>query len=384
MKPFLCSTLFLALSSTVIWADESTSMRCDAMVVATPSPVLQARSVVKGLNNPWGLAFLPDGRMLVTERSGQLRLADSNGSISKPFGGVPAVHAQGQGGLLDIALDPDFAANQRIYLSYAESGSGNTSGTAVFRARLDLANLSLHDGTVIFRQSPKTSGNGHYGSRLVFGRDSLLFVTLGERQKFDPAQDGAAHLGKVVRIRSDGSIPPDNPFAKASGVLPQIWSLGHRNPQGAALHPQTGQLWVSEHGAMGGDEINIARAGKNYGWPIISYGRHYGGGKIGEGSSKSGIEQPACYWDPSIAPGNMTFYTGQRIPQWQGSLFVTALKDQMLVRLTLDGNRITGHEKLLTNIGKRLRDVRVGPDGWLYLLTDERDGEILRVSAAER
>lgn len=381
MKPFLCSTLFLALSSAAIWADESASMRCDAVPVAMPSPALQVTSVVKGLNNPWGLAFLPDGRMLVTERSGQLRLADSSGGLSKPLSGVPAVHAQGQGGLLDIALDPDFAASQRIYLSYSESGSGSTSGTAVYRARLDLANLSLQDGRVIFRQSPKTTGNGHYGSRLVFGRDGMLYVTLGERQKLDPAQDNAAHLGKVIRIRSDGSIPPDNPFTKVSGVLPQIWSLGHRNPQGAALHPQTGQLWISEHGAMGGDEINIAQAGKNYGWPVISYGRHYGGGKIGEGVAKAGIEQPVCYWDPSIAPGNIAFHGGQHIPQWQGNLFVTALNGQMLVRLTLAGNRVTGQEKLLTDIGKRLRDVRIGPDGWLYLLTDERNGEILRVSA---
>lgn len=384
MKPVFCSALFLALGSTSLWASESTSIRCDAVPVAAPSPALQVTSLVKGLNNPWGLAFLPDGRMLVTERTGRLRLAGIDGKLSAAIQGVPEVHAQGQGGLLDVALDPAFASNQRIYLSYSESGSGGTSGTAVYRARIDLANLALHDGSVIFRQAPKTTGNGHYGSRLVFGRDGVLFVTLGERQKFDPAQDRAAHLGKVVRIHADGSIPADNPFAKASGVLPQIWSLGHRNPQGAALHPQTGHLWTSEHGAMGGDEINIPQPGKNYGWPVISYGRHYSGGKIGEGVAKTGIEQPVCYWDPSIAPGNMAFYTGKRIAQWQGNLFVTALKDQSLVRLTLDGNRVTGHEKLLPDIGKRLRDVRVGPDGWLYLLTDERDGEILRVSAAEK
>lgn len=249
----ICSTL----------ADEAP--RCDAVSAATPSPVLKAVTVASGLNHPWGLVFLPDGRMLVTERSGQLRLIDADGHVSAALMGVPAVHAAGQGGLLDIALDPAFASNQRIYLSYAEPGSGGTSGTAVYRARIDLTRLALVDGSVIFRQKPKTTGDGHYGSRLIFARDGTLFVTLGERQKFTPAQDRSVLLGKVVRIHADGSVPGDNPFSKVAGTLPEIWSLGHRNVQGAALHPQTGQLWTSEHGAMGGDEINTPQAGKNYG-----------------------------------------------------------------------------------------------------------------------
>ncbi len=376
-KSIMLPLFFIA--SAVLAAEPATSVRCDTLPAAIPSPGLQVATVASGLSHPWGLAFLPDGGILVSERPGRLRLIDPVGKLSEPIRGVPAVHAEGQGGLLDVALDPAFASNQHIYLSYAELGPRNTSGTAVYRARLDLASQSLQDGRVIFRQQPKTTGDGHYGSRLVFARDGTLFITLGDRQKFDPAQDRLMHLGKVVRIRSDGSVPDDNPFVTRRDVLPGIWSLGHRNPQGAALHPQTGQLWISEHGAMGGDEINIPQAGRNYGWPVISYGRHYSGMKIGEGFARAGMEQPLCYWDPSIAPGNLAFYDGKRMPQWQGNLFVTALKGQSLHRLVLDGNRITGYEKLLPDLGKRLRDVRVGPDGWLYLLTDERRGEVLRV-----
>lgn len=361
------------------FANAAGANQCTALPVAQPSPPLQVQTLANGLAYPWGLVFLPDGRMLVTERAGRLRLIDAQGKVSSPITGVPAVHAQGQGGLLDVALAPDFAKSRRIYLSYSEPGPGGTAGTAVMRAVLDIDKLALSNSIVIFRQQPKVNGVAHYGSRLVFARDGALFITVGERQQFSPAQDMNQHHGKVIRILPTGAVPPDNPFVKTPGAKPEIWSLGHRNPQGAALNPDSGELWVSEHGAMGGDEINIVRKGRNYGWPVISYGRHYGGGKIGEGTEKAGMEQPRCYWDPSIAPGNIAFYTGSRIAQWRGNLFVTALKDQSLVRLTLDGERISGYEKLLPDLDKRVRDVRQGPDDWLYLLTDSNKGEVLRV-----
>ncbi|MBS1156306.1 MAG: oxidoreductase [Proteobacteria bacterium] len=381
MKPPIRNALLVMAGacSSAGFASAAGAIPCTAVPVAVPSPPLQVQTVASGLANPWGLVFLPNGRMLVTERAGRLRLIDANGQISPPISGVPAVHGSGQGGLLDIALAPDFADSRLVYLSYSEPGPGRTSGTAVLRAVLDVDKLALSNSAVIFRQKPKVTGDGHYGSRLVFARDGALFVTVGERQQFSPAQDLGQHHGKVVRILPSGAVPPDNPFVKTPGAQPEIWSLGHRNPQGAALNPASGELWISEHGAMGGDEINIAQAGRNYGWPIISYGRHYGGGKIGEGTEKPGLEQPRCYWDPSIAPGNIAFYTGNRVAQWRGNLFVTALKDQSLVRLTLDGARISGYEKLLPDLDKRLRDVRQGPDGWLYLLTDSSRGEVLRV-----
>jgi glucose/arabinose dehydrogenase len=315
--------------------------------------------------------------MLVTERPGRMRIVSPDGSLSSPITGVPAVHASGQGGLLDVVLDPNYATNKFIYFAYAESGAGG-SGTAVARAILDPTALALSAVTVIYRQTPKVSGDGQYGARLVFGTDGKLFVAMGERQKFTPAQDPLQSLGKVVRINTDGSIPPDNPFVGRRGYLPEIWSLGHRNPQGMTRHPVTGQMWTAEHGAMGGDEINTPEAGKNYGWPVISYGLNYNGTKIGEGTSRSGMEQPLCYWDPSIAPGNLVFYTGGKVPAWSGNLFVAALKDMSLMRLTVSGTHITGQERF--SIGKRVRDVRVGPDGWLYLLTDETAGQILKIS----
>ncbi|MFB3816296.1 MAG: PQQ-dependent sugar dehydrogenase [Candidatus Methylomirabilales bacterium] len=340
---------------------------------------VRAVTVASGLDHPWGLAFLPDGRMLVTERPGRVRLVQRDGSLSPPLAGVPDVVARGQGGLLDVALDPGHAENRLVYLSYAESGDRG-AGTAVARGRLGQA--GLEDVRVIFRQEPKVSGNNHFGSRLVFGRDGTLFVTLGERFLFDPAQDPSNHLGKIVRIQPDGGVPRDNPFAGRQGVKPEIWSLGHRNVQGAALHPETGALWIAEHGARGGDEINIVEAGRNYGWPVIGYGRHYSGQKIGEGTAKPGMEQPIHYWDPSIAPSGMAFYTADRFPEWRGSLFVGALAGKLLARLTLAGGRVAREERLLTRLGERLRDVRQGPDGLLYLLTDARDGRLLRLEPA--
>ena len=285
-------------------------------------------TVASGLEHPWGLAFLPDGRMLVTERPGRVRIVAKDGTLSAPLAGVPAVAARGQGGLLDVVLDPDHARNRVIWLSYSEPGEGG-AGTAV--AKATLTDTALENLTVIFRQDPKHGGAGHFGSRLVFARDGNLFVTLGERQQRQYAQDLMRHWGKVVRIRPDGTVPGDNPFVGRSDARPEIWSYGHRNPQGAALHPATGHLWTVEHGAMGGDEINVPKPGRNYGWPVITHGVDYSGAKIGEGTAKEGMEQPAHYWDPSIAPSGLTFYTGDRFPAWKGSLFVGSMKFMMLV-----------------------------------------------------
>ncbi|MEN3113139.1 PQQ-dependent sugar dehydrogenase [Uliginosibacterium paludis] len=354
----------------------SAASACNA-VAAEPAGRVQITTVASGLANPWGLAFLPDGRMLVTEREGRLRIVSPDGKLSEPVEGLPEVSARGQGGLLDVLLDPAFASNRTIYLSYAESGSGG-SGTAVARARLDTGRLALSELRVIYRQTPKVGGNGHFGSRLVFGADGMLYISLGERQKFDPAQDPQQSLGKVVRIQPDGSIPADNPFAGRKGWLPEIWTLGHRNPQGMTLEPGSKRIWLAEHGAMGGDEINLLVAGSNYGWPVISYGRHYTGLKIGEGSEKPGMAQPVCYWDPSIAPGNLAFYDSDKAPAWRGNLFVTALKDEAVHRLVLREGRVSGSERI--PVGDRVRDIRVGPDGWLYLLTDESEGRILRMT----
>ncbi len=343
---------------------------------STPGKI-SLKTFANGLVNPWALVFLPDGRMLVTERPGRMRIVSADGVLSVAITGVPAVHARGQGGLLDVVLDPDYSANQRIFFSYAERTAEGV-GTAVATAVLDAAALALRDVRVIHRQTPKLSGDGHFGSRLVFARDGKLFVSLGERQRFSPAQDPLQSLGKILRLNPDGSAAADNPFVGKSGYLPEIWSYGHRNPQGMARHPQSGQMWTAEHGAMGGDEINTPEAGKNYGWPVISYGLNYDGSKIGEGRAKAGMEQPRCYWDPSIAPGNLVFYTGNKLPAWSGNLFVAALKDKALYRLILSDTRISGWERI--DIGQRVRDVRVGPDGWLYLLTDESEGQILKLS----
>ena len=338
-------------------------------------------TVAKGLEHPWSLAFLPDGRMLVTERPGRLRYVTREGVLSDPVGGVPAVDAKGQGGLLDVVLDPDFAQNATIYLSYAEPGEDGTNGTAVARARLDGGRLS--GVKVIFRQQPKFASNHHFGSRLVFARDGNLFVTTGERNsQRDKAQDLGTHIGKIVRITPDGGVPPDNPFVGREGALPEVWSFGHRNAQGAALHPDTGQLWETEHGPRGGDEINLPMPGANYGWPVITFGREYSGQKVGQGiSAKAGMEQPVHYWVPSIAPSGMAFHDGRGFPQWKGQLFVGALAAAQLVRLEVEPDGKVRDEERFA-IGKRVRDVREGPDGALYLLTDEDAGEILRVAPA--
>lgn len=346
---------------------------------------LRIVTIAEGLAHPWGLAFLPDGSVLVTERPGRLRRISPAGKLGQEMQGVPAVDGRGQGGLLDVAIDPAFAANRRIYLSYAEAGAGGNS-TAVFRATLSTDHGSLSQGTVIFRQRPKRDSTSHFGGRLVFGLDGTLFITLGERAHWrEEAQNPASHLGKVVRIHTDGSIPEDNPFRDRAGYAPEIWSLGHRNIQGATLHPATGELWTTEHGPQGGDELNVTRAGRNYGWPRISYGCEYGTPvgdcvPVGGASAAPGLEQPITYWGPrSIAPSGMTFYTGNRFPEWKGHLFLGALAGKALWRLRLDGTQVVAREPLLTGLGERIRDVRQGPDGYLYLLTDGARGRLLRL-----
>ena len=350
----------------------------------TPTPVkaaVRVETVARGLEHPWALAFLPDGRMLVTERPGRLRIVERDGRISDPLAGVPQVLARGQGGLLDVALDPRFADNRLVYLSYAEPGAGGTAGTAVARGRLGQGRLE--DVRVIYQQQPKVRGAAHFGSRLVFARDGTLFVTQGDRAAYsDGAQDLSVGIGKIVRINPDGSVPRDNPFVGRAGARPEIWSYGHRNVQSAALHPRTGQLWTVEHGARGGDELNRPEAGKNYGWPVITYGVDYSGAKIGEGTAKPGMEQPVYYWDPVIAPSGMTFYTGDALPDWKGSLFIGSLDPGLLVRLTLKDGRVAREERYLADLGERIRDVRQGPDGLVYLLTDSGDGRVLRVLPA--
>jgi glucose/arabinose dehydrogenase len=352
-----------------------------AEVFTTQHYKLRLVTLASDLSHPWGLAFLPSGQMIVTERNGNLRIVSSKGHVSKPLLGVPGVYSGGQGGLLDVILDPNFAQNNTIYISYAEQGPGG-AGTAVASAQLFAAENRISNVKVIFQQRPKTSGGRHFGSRLVFGRDGNLFITTGDRGERHRVQDFSINRGQVIRIKPDGSIPPGNPFVGKNGYRPEVWSYGHRNPQGAALHPDTGELWTVEHGARGGDEVNIPRAGRNYGWPVIAYGRHYSGGIIGEGTHKVGMEQPQVYWDPSIAPSGMAFYTGDVFPKWKGNLFIGALKYQLLARLTLDGETVLGEERILEGLDQRIRDVRQGPKGYLYILTDSDDGQIIRIEPA--
>jgi len=353
---------------------------------------LKVTTYASGLTYPWGLAFLPDGSMLVSEKPGRLRRVTTGGNVSAPIAGVPAVSYAGQGGLLDVAIDPHFERNRRVYLSYTEA-DGGIKGTAVARGVLSADFALLGNLQVIFRQQPKVVGDGHFGGRLVFDRDGTLFVTLGERQQdgdrpgdTQEAQNLASLLGKIVRIHSDGTVPDDNPFLGDAEARPEIWSYGHRNPQGAAINPASGELWAVEHGPQGGDELNIVRKGRNYGWPLISYGCNYGSlpgncTPVGGASSAPGMEQPISYWVPtSTAPSGLAFYTGNRIPQWQGDAFVGALAGQGLWHLVLDGDRVRSRELLLHELGSRIRDVRQGPDGWLYLLTDEAAGRILRLT----
>lgn len=346
-----------------------------------PATPVDVSTVAKGLRNPWGLQFLPDGRMLVTERPGSLRVVTPDGSVSQPVSGVPAVHARGQGGLLDVRLSADFASSAIVYLSYAEPRGSGASGTAVVRGRLTLAQGAgggtLDDVKVIFRQEPARATGHHYGSRIVPASDGTLFVTTGDRGNGDLSQDPATTVGKVVRITSDGAPAPDNP--RKPGWSPLVFSIGHRNIQGAALDGQ-GRLWTVEHGARGGDELNQPRAGLNYGWPVISYGRNYNMTKIGVGTAKEGLEQPVYYWDPSIATSGLAIYDGDLFTGWKGNMLVGGLAGAQLSRLEMKDGAVAAEEVLLADEGLRIRDVRVGPDGAVYLLIDETDGSILKLT----
>jgi glucose/arabinose dehydrogenase len=345
---------------------------------------LAVETFARGLDRPWALAFLPDGRLLVTEKAGRMRVVGKDGKLSQPLAGVPKVFASGQGGLLDVALDRQFVSNSTIYFCFAEPAEGG-GRTSMARARLVIEGAPrLEDVKVIFRQQGPLSSGNHWGCRIVQMPDDNLFLTLGDHfTPRDEAQNLRNHIGKIVRIKPDGSPPPDNPFVGRQGALPEIWSYGHRNAQGAAINPATGKYWMHEHGPRGGDEINIPEAGKNYGWPVIGYGIDYSGAKIHEASAKPGMEQPIKYWVPSIAPSGMAFYTGDLFPAWKGNLFVGALASQLLVRLEVDGDRVGKEERLLRDLRERIRDVRSGPDGALWLLTDSSNGRVLRVVPAK-
>lgn len=335
-------------------------------------------TLVRGLEHPWCVAFLPDGRMLVTERAGRLRIVSRDFDLDPTsVAGVPRVVTGGQSGLFDVALHPDYAKNGWLYLAYMAEGSGG-SGLEVMRAKL--GDHKLVESRVIFRAQPKTRGSLNLGGRLVFDRQRLLYVSVGDRFQPDRSQRLDDDNGKLLRLTDAGAVPPDNPYVKEQGARPEIYTVGNRNIEGMALHPRTGGLWTHEHGPQGGDEINIIRPGRNYGWPVITYGVNYGSGtKIGVGTHKAGMEQPLYYWVPSIAPSGMAFYAGDRYPNWRGNLFVGALRDEMLVRLEVDGEKVTHEERLLKDAIGRIRDVRTGPDGYLYLLTDESDGILARL-----
>lgn len=371
-----CIALGLALGSGARALSAETA-------ITTQQHSFRIVTLVRGLEHPWGLAFLPDGRLLVTERPGRLRIVGADGTLEpQPVSGLSKISEYGQGGLLDVSLHPRYAENQLVYLSYAGQGPGGVS-TEVGRGKL--TGNRLENFEVIFRQLPKSTAGQHFGSRLVFDRAGFLYITLGDRGDRARAQTHDDHAGSVIRLHDDGRVPKDNPFVGRPGWKPEKFTLGHRNIQGAALHPRTGTLWVHEHGPQGGDEVNVIRAGANYGWPVITYGQEYiTGFSIGEGTHKAGMMQPVYYWVPSIAPSGMAFYAGEKFPGWRGDLFVGALKDQLLVRLRLDGERVISEERMLEGVLGRIRDVRSGPDGYLYLLTDSDNGVLARLEPADR
>ena len=353
--------------------------------IDTEAGKIRVETLASGLDHPWGMAFLPDGRMLVTERAGDLRLLTPDGTLSGPLAGVPEVWAKGQGGLLDVALDPAFAENSLVYLSYAEPGDDG-AGTAVARGRL--TDTGLEDVKVIFRQTPKVSGGRHFGGRLEFAPDGTLFATLGDRGEDELAQDLSNHIGTIVRINPDGSVPEDNPFIGQKDAQPEIWSYGHRNVQGAAIHPGTGKLWETEFGPRGGDELNIAAPGVNYGWPVVSWGSQYSGAKIPDPPTRPEFAPAVRQWTPVISPSGTAFYTGEpvpgwtaaTIPAWTGSLLISGLSSQGIVRLSLDGETVTAEERI--PLDARIRNVAQGPDGSVYVLTDEGNGKVLRLTPA--
>ena len=368
-----------AVAAALLSATMSTSVL--AQEVETERHTLSLETISEGLNHPWGIAFLPSGDMLVTERSGTLNIITQDGQKT-PIQGTPEVVAKSQGGLLDVNIDPDYADNGWVYISYSEKDpkGGNGNSTAVMRGKIDGDKWT--QGEVIFRQAPKYESNAHFGSRLVFSPEGHLFITLGERySRMQDAQTLDNHHGKIVRIWPDGSIPKDNPFVGNDGALDEIWSYGHRNVQGAAIHPDTGELWTIEHGPQGGDEVNIPKAGKNYGWPTITYGEDYGGGEIGIGTHKEGMEQPFYYWLPSIATAGSIFYTGDKFPKWKGDLLVTALRGQTIARLDLEEGRVLHEERMLEDATSfRIRDIEEGPEGFLYILTDADSGQLIKLS----
>jgi glucose/arabinose dehydrogenase len=380
--PILWVTASLA-AATVLTASFliATTSRGANTSFASSAGQLEVQTIASGLVNPWALAFLADGRMLVTERPGRMRIVSSDGQLSPALKGVPDVWATGQGGLLDVVTDHAFKQNNTIYFCFSERTAGG-GRTAVARAKLvDGDAPRLEDVKVIFRQQGPLSSGNHYGCRIAQARDGNLFVTLGEHFSHrDEAQNLGNHLGKLIRITPDGAAPNDNPFVGRDGARPETWSYGHRNEQGLAINPASGEVWEIEHGPRGGDEVNIIGKGKNYGWPVIGYGIDYNGTNIHASTTKDGMEQPIKYWVPSIAPSGMAFYTGKLFPKWDGSLFTGALAGKMLVRLSLNGNSVTGEERLLQDLNERIRDVRQGPDGALWLLTDNAAGRILRVS----
>lgn len=363
----------------------STSIAAVADTVETERHKVTVSTFADGFTNPWGMTFLPDNSVLVTERSGDLYWVSENGQYREKISGTPEVVAKSQGGLLDVTVDPDFENNGWVYISYSEPAQDGSKGnsTAVMRAKL--ADKTLTDKDVIFRQAPKYESNAHFGSRLVFSPQGHLYITLGDRySRMDDAQTLDNHHGKVIRIWPDGSIPKDNPFVDDNNALSEIWSYGHRNVQGADVHPETGQLWTVEHGPQGGDEVNIPQAGKNYGWPEITYGVDYGGAVISEDAVKQGMEQPLYYWVPSIATAGATFYTGDAFPEWQGDFFVAALKSALVARLDVYEGRVMHEERLFENaVEARIRDINQGPDGFLYLLTDESNGSIIQIKPAD-
>lgn len=368
-------TLLIATASPAAHAVQTDAPRPTAQAGARAEPV------ASGLENPWGLAFLPSGDMLVTERPGRVRYVTAGGQVSRPLQGAPKAVAGGQGGMLDVAVAPDFASSREVFISFTEARRNGRTGTSIARLKLEGTGdrARLTGQKIIFRQQPASRSGRHFGSRIVFAPDGTLFITIGDRGSPRQAQNLALHPGKVIRINRDGSVPPDNPFVGKGDIRPEVWSYGHRNPQGAALNPATGQLWTVEHGARGGDEVNIPAAGRNYGWPVISYGTHYSGQKIGVGRSRPGMEQPVYYWDPSIAPSGMAFYTGAKHPAWRGNLFIGALKFRQIRRLILDGDRVVAEETLLRNLRRRVRAIRQSPAGDLYFLTDAQRGQIMRL-----